>query len=113
MIYVNNDTEYVIFPNIMDLEVGRIRATVTNNVTNQTAIGIGSNSSENPLYLKINIQAEWLNQFPNNEYTVKLECYDKELEEWIFIGNYLVQKGIESVKNSSVFEDDVNYIQFD
>ena len=55
MIYVNNDTEYVIFPNIMDLEVERIKATITNNVTNQTVIGVGSNSSENTLYLKINI----------------------------------------------------------
>lgn len=113
MIYVNNDTEYVIFPNIMDLEVERIKATITNNVTNQTVIGVGSNSSENTLYLKINIQAQWLEQFPDNEYTVKLESYDKELEEWIFIGNYLVQKGIASVTNSSIFEDEVNYIQFD
>lgn len=113
MIYLDNNSENIIFPNNMGLEVKRARGLVTNNVTNEKLFGYGVNSSVNPLYLNFVFAEGWLQQFPDNEYTVELEAYDTINDEWIFIGKYLVQKGIKTTKDSSVFEDEVNYIQFE
>ena len=111
MIYVDNNSEYVIFPNLMNLEVNRIKGIVTNNVTNQSVIGYGSNSSDNELYIKVNFAEGWLEQFPDNEYTVELfAIIDNEDQP---IGQFLVQKGINTTVKRDVFENDVTYIQFD
>lgn len=90
MIYLDNDSEYIIIPNLMGLDVRRAKGLVTNNVTNEKVIGYGTNSSDNPLYMKFVFAEGWLNQFPDNEYTVSIEAYNDITEEWEFIGKYLV-----------------------
>lgn len=112
MIYVNNDTESITIPNLLGIDVRRVRGTVINNVTNDTVIGYGTNSSENPAYLTFVFQVGWLNQFPNNEYTVSIDAYDTLNEDWIFIGKFLVQKGIADASISS-FESNQEYISFE
>lgn len=97
----------------MGLDVRRVKGLVTNNVTNAKTTGYGTNSSDNQLYLKFVFAQGWLEQFPDNEYTVEIQAYNQETNEWIFIGEYIVQKGIQTHKDTSVFEDEVNYIQFD
>lgn len=111
MIYLDNDSEYIIFPNLLGLDIHSVKGIIRNNVTNYTDTGYGTNSSSNPNYLKFVFQEGWLQYFPDNEYTVDL--YALIEEEWIFIGKYLVQKGISTVKNSSVFENNTTYVQFE
>ncbi len=111
MIYVNNDSEYVIFPNVHLLEVHRVRAKIVNNVTNTEVIGFGSNSSTNGFFLKFVFQSGWLEQFPDNEYTVYLEIPDDN-DGYISIGSYLVSKGIVEKQEKTYYEKDTEYIQY-
>lgn len=109
MIYVNNDTESITIPNLLGIDSSNYRLVLHNNVTNEEFIIDASNDSDNELYYSFVLDTSSMSQ---NEYTVSIDAYDTLNEDWIFIGKFLVQKGIADASISS-FESNQEYISFE
>lgn len=102
MIYL--DSSNIILPNLLNTYSSSYILVVKNNVTNEEFTQDASNLSDNDLYYSFELDSS---SMANNEYTITL--YDDSSQ---CLGVYLAQKGINK-QNSSVFNNEVNYIQFD
>lgn len=102
MIYLNN--ENIIIPNLIGIDSSNYTLVLKNNVTNEEFTLDASNISGNELYYSFNIDSSSLS---SNEYT--LHVYN---DASVYLGEYLVQKGINKIQKQS-FNNNVEYIVFE
>lgn len=102
MIYLDN--ENIVIPNLLGIDSSNYRIVLKNNVTNEEFSLDVSNLSDNELYYTFNIDSS---RMASNEYTMHL--YD---DASVFLGEYLLQKGINKMQKQS-FDHDTEYVVFE